>query len=121
GTAVVIVVLELRAHAGDWLAGIAQRGSGKQPDLFEGPVALVVEEEVRHVVVGDESVRKAVLIVIGEGDAHAAARKFRDAGPFADIFEGSVAAIAVERAGEALEILRVAIDAKPAGGVAAEA
>ena len=33
-----------------------KRGAGQQSDFFERAVAQIVEQEVRHVVVGDEDV-----------------------------------------------------------------
>lgn len=80
-----------------------------------------MEEKVGHVVVGDEGVGEAIVVVVGEGDAHAAAWKPCEAGVIGDIFKSAVAAIAIEGAGQALKIFGMAIDADVAVGIAAEA
>ena len=48
-----------------------KRHAGLEADLLKRPVALIVEEEIAHRIVGDEDVREAVAIQIGERDAHA--------------------------------------------------
>src|SRR5262249_25290225 len=60
----------------------------------------------------------AVLVVVGEGDAHAAAGVSGDAGALADVFESAVATVAIEGAREAFEVLGMAINADAARGVA---
>src|SRR5215469_16895993 len=67
GLAVVVVVLKYRAHAGKPLAVGGEGHAGLKADLGKGPVAVVVKQKLLHAVVGNENVREAVAIVIGEG------------------------------------------------------
>ena len=84
------------------------------------PLPRLWKRKFGLIVVGDEDVDEAVAIVIGEGDAHAAALMLRDPRLLRHVLEGAVAAIAIERIGEPLEIHRVAVDAHVARGVAAK-
>src|SRR5882724_3420499 len=69
GFAVVVVVLKDSAHAGKRLAIGGERGAGFESALGERSVAIVVEEELLHAVVGYEDVRKAIVVIVGEGHA----------------------------------------------------
>src|SRR5579863_10533499 len=77
---VVIVVAKIRAHARDRLAIFPEGNSGREALLFERPVPAVVKKKIGHVVIGDENVGVAILIVIGEGQAHASAGEGGNAG-----------------------------------------
>ena len=82
GPAVVIVVFELHAHAGHRLTVIAQGCTAEQADFFEGAIAFIVEEEIRHVVVGYENIGETIVVIIGESDAHTASREWPNSGAF---------------------------------------
>src|SRR5260221_10530171 len=56
GLAVVIVVLKDSAHAGKRLAIGGERGAGFESALRERSIAVVVEEELLHAVIGDGDV-----------------------------------------------------------------
>src|SRR5579863_3768415 len=101
--AIVIVIAKVRAHAGDRLAIAAQRNSGKKCGLFKSAIAPVVEQEIGHVVVGDENIGVAIMVVIRESNAHTAPRKCRDAGLFGHVLESAIAAIAIESACQPVE------------------
>src|SRR4051812_17103121 len=91
-TAVVIVILELHAHARDCLAMVAERYAAQQRHFLKGAVSFVVEQEIGHVVVRYEHVRISVLIIVRETYAHSPPWMRGDAGLFAHVFERSVAA-----------------------------
>ena len=69
-----------------------------------------MEQEVRHIVICHKNVHQAVVVVVGEGNAHAAADVCGDARFGGDILESPVAPVPVKRVGEPLEILWVAVD-----------
>ena len=71
--AVAVVVAHVDPHAGLGPALVAERGAGEQRDVLEGAVALVVEEEVGLVVVGDVDVLPAVVVDVAEDHAEAGA------------------------------------------------
>src|SRR5579871_188997 len=79
-----------------------------------------MEKKIRHIVVGHEYIRKTVVIIIRESEAHAASSKRSDPGFFRNVFECSVAAIAIERARQSVEIFRMTINADLARRIAAE-
>ena len=57
-------------------AGLARPVEGQpglHADLLEGAVAAVMEDEVLHAVVGNDDVRKTVVVQIDERDAQALA------------------------------------------------
>ena len=72
--AVVVEIAEIDAHGRERLAVVVEADAGRSATSRKLSVAFVVEEEVRHGVVGDEDVHPAVVVVIGDGDAHALAR-----------------------------------------------
>src|SRR6185437_11142610 len=109
GQTVVIVVPEVRTHAGDRLPAVAERNPGSQPNFLEGPVSAIVEQKIRHVVVGNKGVLIAISVVIGKGDTHSPPRVSPDSRFCGNILKRPVSAIAVERCGQRLEIFWVAI------------
>src|SRR5258708_18432928 len=119
GLAVVIVVLKDSAHAGKRLAIGGERGAGFESALRERSIAVVVEEELLHAVVGDENVREAVVVIIGEGHAQSAALLGSDAGFLANVFEGAVATIAIKKVGSSRKFARRAVGLpSPTAGLA---
>ena len=96
GPAVVVVVGEVHAHAGEGLAVLVEADAGKQADLAERAVPVVVIQERLHRVVRHVDVHEAVAIVVGKGDAEALAVRIGDAGLRRDIGERAVAVVAVE-------------------------
>jgi hypothetical protein len=92
---------------------------GQQSSFFEGPIPLVAEQEVRHVVVSDEGIHVPVAIVIGEGNAHPPARIMRDAGLFRYVFELPATQIVIERGRQSFEVFRMAVDPQAARRVPA--
>ena len=66
--AVAIVVAEVGAHAGPGFAVAGDRDAGQQADFAKDATALVVIQEVRHQIVGDEQVRPSVVVVVAEHD-----------------------------------------------------
>src|ERR1700686_668993 len=62
GFAVVVVILKDSTHAGKGFAVGRERGAGFEGAFGERSVAVVVEEELLHAVIGDEDVREAVVV-----------------------------------------------------------
>jgi hypothetical protein len=40
-------------------------------DFLKGSIALVMKQELRHGVVGDEDVRITIVVVVGDGNTEA--------------------------------------------------
>ena len=72
-------------------------------DLFEAPVAKVMKQEVRNLVVRDEKIRKAVAIVIRNADGHALAFMPGDSGLLGNILKSSAAQVSIKLVVCALE------------------
>ena len=77
------------------------RGAGEQGDVLEGAVALVAEEEVGLVVVGDVDVLPAVVVDVAEDHAKAGPHRAAEAGGLGRVLERAVPPVAVEAAGQA--------------------
>ena len=107
--AVVVEVAGVGAHARDLLAALRVRDAGGEGDLLEPLPAEVVEEERGLVVVRDEHVRPAVVVEVGDAEAHALADVRADAGGRRHVGEGAVAVVAEERVRQALVAVRVAV------------
>src|SRR5439155_7291816 len=121
GQPVIIVVPEVHAHAGDWVAGVEQSRSRLQSDLFELAVSEIVEQEVRHLVIGNENIHEAVAIVVSDGDTHSFSDVGSDTGLLRDVLELAISFVTVKGVGEPVEELRMAVDAHLARGIAAKA
>ena len=89
-------------------------------DLGETALAVVVEEKVRHRIVGDEHIRPAVIVVVADRHAETIADVLGDPGLGADVSEHALAVVAIEHAREPWVVERVAVDANAALRVAAE-
>ena len=85
----------------------------------EGAIPIVLEKKIRHVVVGDEDVLPAVIVVIEGDDTQAVAGLRSHTGRFADVCEGAVAVVVVERGCLPVVHVGVAIAAHPRALVAA--
>ena len=84
------------------------------------PLRSLWKRKFGHGVVGDEDVHPAVVVVIGDGDAHAFAAMGGDSGSGGDVGERAVAVVVIEAVGQGLVEARVAIGANAARGIAAE-
>ena len=78
--------------------------------FLEGPVASIVEQEIGQLVIRDKGVHVTVLVIVRKGDTHPPAHVLQDAGLFRNIFKRSVASIMVQRVGQSLEVLGVAVN-----------
>ncbi len=75
----------------------------------KGAIAIVVKQKIRHVIVRDENVLPAVVVVI-EGHHSQAVSAFRShSRGLADVGESAVAVVVIERRGLAVEIVGMAI------------
>jgi tetratricopeptide (TPR) repeat protein len=119
-TAVVVVIPEIRPHARDRFPAIRQSHARQDSDFFKGSVAAIMKQEILLVVIRHEDVHKAVIVIIGEGHAHAPAMVLGDPRSLGDIFKRPVSTVAVKRVGEAFEVRRVAINTQVARGITAE-
>src|SRR6266851_424543 len=99
GTAIVIVVLKNRAHAGKPFAIGGQRGTRFQSTFIEGSIAIVVEKILLHAVIRNKNVGEAVAIVVGERNAKSLSLLRGKSCVFANVFECAVTAIPVEKTG----------------------
>ena len=78
--AVVVVVAAVDAHAARARRRARRRPRRRRaPTSSNLPVPVVLEEEIRRHVVGDEDVGVAVVVVVGADDAHAGAGVAADA------------------------------------------
>src|SRR5271168_456107 len=103
-TAGMIVIGEVDAHGAEALAIAAEGYAGKQADVGERAVVIVVIEVAGDGVVGDEEIGPAIVVVVGPHRAEAVvADVVVDAGFGADFFERAVAAIVVEQVAFALQ------------------
>ena len=94
---IVVVVGEIDAHAalGDAVVGIS--GSGKQADLGKGPVPLVLEHEVGHLIVGHVEVQVPVVVVVGPHHPESVGGLHTPhSGLLGHILEDALAVVAVE-------------------------
>src|SRR5581483_6755427 len=81
GIAIVIEIAEVESHASDKIAILGQSDSQRKRSFLQLLAADVVEQERVKSVVRYENVRKSVVIVIGDADAHALADRSSNA-PF---------------------------------------
>ena len=110
GEAVVVVVLEVDAHAGEGSSVTVDGHLGGEADLFEGAVALVAVEVFEHGVVGDGDVDFAVAVEVGDGDAEAFAG-FVEADFCGDFGEVAIAVVVEDEGRDGLEGVGVAVGA----------
>src|SRR5205085_80217 len=110
--AVIIIVAEVRSHAGNRGAVNGKRHAGGERDFFKSPIATIVKEKIGLAIVGYKHVHEAVVIVVGKRQAHPAPHKLADARFLCDVLEGPIATVPVEGVAEALEITGMAVGAQ---------
>ena len=54
----------VRSHASFKLAISADSNTGQIPDFSKRAIAIVVKQKIRHVIVGDENVLPAIVVII---------------------------------------------------------
>jgi hypothetical protein len=62
-------------------------------DFFETGAALVVKEGIVHLVIGDEEIQQAILIVVRHSDSHSLSRMGPDSRFFRNVAEGPVSIV----------------------------
>ena len=113
GTAVVVVVRKVHAHAGKGLSVLVVSHAGQQGHLGERAVSVVPEQERLHGVVGDVHVHEPVVVEISEGDAESFADRTGNSGFLRYVGERAVAVVAIEDVGQSLEVVGVTVSAIP--------
>ena len=78
-----------------------------------------MEQEVGDGVVRNEHVETAVVVVVGERDAHAFADVVEKPGARRDVFERAVTPVAIQVVWQSLEGARMTVDGNPAIRIAA--
>ena len=91
--AVVIDVPEIHAHSRDEFPVFGQSHAGVEGNFFETAAALVVKEEIVHLVVGDEEIHQAVQIVVRHPDAHSFSGMGADSRFRGNVAEGPVTVV----------------------------
>ena len=105
--AIVVVVGEVDAHAGIGLPFGVHRNARLQADLLEGSIRLLVEEKLRHRVVGDVEVDASVAVVVRNGDAESFGRLVEPE-LMRNLGEMTVAVVVIHEHGDGLKDIRVA-------------
>src|SRR5437764_1726686 len=68
--AVIVQIAKLSSHPRNGLAVFGISDAGVHRDLFKSSSLEIVEERVRHIVVGDENINEAISIIIVETYSH---------------------------------------------------
>src|SRR5260370_35973871 len=87
----------VRSHAGFELSIGADGDSGQISRFAKSPIAIVVKEEVGHVVVGDENVLPAVVVVVERHHSETVPALYSDSGGLVDVGDSAVAIVAIQR------------------------
>src|SRR5437868_7021964 len=91
----MVVVAEIHPHVPKFQAFTAQCYAGKQSDIGECAVVIVVIEIIRHGVVGDQEVGPAIVIVIAPSCAGTESSTAYP-GLLCDVLEPAIAQIVIE-------------------------
>ncbi len=103
----------VRPHAGLEQTVCADRDAGSVSYFAESAVAVVVKQKIRHMVIGNEDVLPAVIVIIKSDHAQAIASLQPEPGMLADIGEGSVAIVVIERRRLAVKIVGMTVASHP--------
>ena len=91
--AIVIDIPEVHPHSRNELTVFGQRHAGIERHLLKLAAALVMEERIVHLVVGDEDIHEAIQIVIRDSHAHALAGVRAYAGFRRDVAESPISIV----------------------------
>ena len=106
--AIVIVVGEVHAHTGISTAVNVYCNFGSEADVFESAVPLVVIEELDHGVVGNKEIDTTVVIIVRDGHAKSFPG-FGETQLLCDLGECPIFFIVINKRGNGLEVIRMAI------------
>src|SRR5689334_9369729 len=109
---VIVVVAEIEPHSRHGPAIFHERHSLLKGHLLE-LLSGVVEQKVVGSIVGDENVRAAVEIIVGDAHSHALSDVSAKAPFFGDIFEGSISTVQKQLIRLALIAFRGAVIKRP--------
>ena len=107
---IVVHIAEIDAHAGQMVAILVVATPACRP-TSSNFFRQVVEQKVGAVIVGDEDVEKAVVVIIGKGDAHALALYAAIPVSVGNIRERPVAVVADKVLGSGPKLSGMAISA----------
>src|SRR5580658_6571868 len=94
--AVVVVVSCVHSHPRISVAVFIQRNSGESTDFLKGPVAIVMQQHLRPVVVGNKDIRPAVMIIVADINAEALDLQIGETGFGSDVGEMAAAIVVIE-------------------------
>ena len=112
GSAVVVDVAEVCAHAGENIAVGRVGDPRRNSNFFELFSVNVAEEKVWHGVVGDKSIRKWVVTEVSKSDCHTFAQESVNADFVRHVSKRAIAVVAVERVVQGQVFVRVAVGAE---------
>src|SRR5258708_5418496 len=108
---VVVVVGEVGAHTGKYLAVLIVAQPLRQGHLGESSIAIVAEELLGERVVGDEYVRPSVPVEVVHGDSQALPRRRRDAALLRNLGKRTITVVVIDEVGGWPELIRRAVRA----------
>src|SRR5258708_33179765 len=79
GLAAVIQIAKIHAHAGNGNSIVGIGDEGLDADFIESFATTVLKKKIPVVVVGDKNIHPAIIVVVGNGNAHALADMLSDA------------------------------------------
>src|SRR5215469_7630365 len=109
--AVAVYVGRIDAHARLVPAVLAGGEAGEERDVGEGPVVVVLKEEVGPGVVGDRDVGPTVVVEVGENDSHALRFGKAHSGLDTYVGESPVVIVAIELGLQAMIVVGIAVGA----------
>src|SRR5579862_1611646 len=107
------------AHAGLELAVRTDRDTSQISHFAKRTITVVVKQEVRHVVIGDEDVLPTVVVVVEGYDAQAVPAFKANSGRLADVCEGAIAVVVIKRRRLTVKVVRMAVAAHAGSTIAA--
>jgi hypothetical protein len=106
---IVVHVARVRPHPRHGLRPLGEGDRALERRLRERAVAVVHEEEGGRRVVRHEQVGPAVVVEVGDADSHPLSDVGSDTGSHGDVGEGAVPVVVVERPGQPLVFLGMAV------------
>ena len=82
GLAIIVPIAKIHAHAGNGQSAVGVRDEGLDTHLMECFATAVAKKKISVIVIGDEDIHPAVIVVVRDGDAHSFADVPRDAHDF---------------------------------------
>src|SRR5207302_4224579 len=111
GQAIVVVVVEIDAHASESLAVLVVADAGTQSEFGERAITIIVIQKALHGIVRNKNIRPPIPIVVGEGNPQSLAMRVGKSRLLRDVGKRAIPIVVVQDVAQAVVVVWMTVGA----------